>query len=77
MAVGGSRQWETTAANGEGRWRPTVMGGSSGYDGQWRLATSNVGDGKRWWLTMANNGGWGGRQWRKATDSGGRCVRQW
>ena len=72
MDCGGGGQWETITANSEGRWRwrATVMGGSSGSNGQWQLATTGGGshcrqtmramenDGKRWRMgraAMANS----------------------
>ena len=85
MAAGSGRQWETTVANGKGRWQLTVMGGSSGGNGQWRLAKTSGGSRCRQimrvmekrWLTMANDGGRAGGsgwwQWRAVTNSGGRC----
>ena len=43
MATGGGGQWETTAANDDGWWRPAVMDGSNRDNESWRLATTGRG----------------------------------
>ena len=55
MAAGSGGQWETTTANGEGRWRPTVTGGSS--DGNGLVTTGGGSRCRQTMQAMENDGG--------------------